>query len=149
MVRRCIAVTFTLILVASVFAVAQYDADPQGEAVRAVLNAQVAAWNRGDLEGFMAGYWRSPDLEFYSGDTITLGWEQTLARYKQRYQSQGHEMGHLEFSELHVHANSSNTAWVSGRWHLKMKDGSERGGLFTLIFHKMSDGWKIIHDHTS
>ncbi|MGH9522742.1 MAG: YybH family protein [Terriglobales bacterium] len=149
MARRCLVLTFAFVLLASLHLTAQYESDPKTDAVRAVLDAQVAAWNRDDLESFMAGYWRSPDLEFYSGDTITLGWEQTLARYKQRYQSQGHEMGHLDFSELHVHTNASNVAWVSGRWHLKMKDGSERGGLFTLIFHKMPEGWKIIHDHTS
>jgi ketosteroid isomerase-like protein len=118
-------------------------------AIRRVLDGQAEAWNRGDLEGFMAGYWRSPDLEFYSGDKITLGWDATLARYKKSYQGEGKDMGHLDFSDLQVHTNSSGVAWVSGHWHLKMKDGSEKGGLFTLIFHKMADGWKIIHDHTS
>ena len=149
MARRCIALTFAFILVVSVCLAAQSESDAKADAVRAVLDAQVAAWNRGDLEGFMTGYWRSPDLEFYSGDAITLGWEQTLAHYKQRYQSQGREMGRLDFSALHVHTNPSNVAWVSGHWHLKMKDGTGRGGLFTLIFHKMPEGWKIIHDHTS
>jgi beta-aspartyl-peptidase (threonine type) len=118
-------------------------------AIEAVLHAQVAAWNRGDLEGFMAGYWRSPRLEFYSGDKVTEGWDATLERYKQRYQSGGNEMGRLDFSELAIHANPSDVAWVTGRWHLKMKDGSERGGLFTLILRKTPDGWKIVHDHTS
>src|SRR5689334_11267647 len=117
--------------------------------VRAVLEAQVTAWNRGDLEGYMEGYWHSPDLEFYSGDTITLGWQQTLERYRRRYQGEGREMGHLDFSGLQVHTNVSNVVWVAGRWHLKMKDGSEKGGLFTLIVHKFPEGWKIIHDHTS
>ena len=136
-------------MVVCLAASAQAGGDQKPGEIRKVLDAQVAAWNHGDLEGFMAGYWHSPDLEFYSGDTITLGWEQTLARYKQRYQSEGRDMGQLRFSDLQVHTNPSNVAWVSGHWHLKMKDNSERGGLFTLIFHKTAQGWKIIHDHTS
>jgi ketosteroid isomerase-like protein len=147
MVRRYAAFLVAFILIACTLAAQTESAD--SKAVRAVMDAQVAAWNQGDLNGFMAGYWRSPDLEFYSGNTVTLGWEQTLARYRKRYQSEGRDMGHLDFSELHVHTNSPNVAWVSGHWHLKMKDGSEQGGLFTLIFHKMPEGWKIIHDHTS
>ena len=136
-------------LVAAALAFAQSAPEEKVSAIRAVLDAQVAAWNRGDLEGFMAGYWRSPDLEFYSGDKFTLGWDATLARYKKNYQGEGKDMGTLDFSDLSVHTNPSNVAWVSGHWHLKMKDGSEKGGLFTLIFHKFPEGWKIIHDHTS
>ena len=144
---RMTAVLVLLLLPASMLA--DTGENEKSKGVRAVLSAQVTAWNRGDLEGFMAGYWRSPDLEFYSGDKVTHGWDATLARYKKTYQSEGKEMGTLDFSELVVHTNESNIVWVSGRWHLKMKDGSEKGGLFTLIFHKMPDGWKIIHDHTS
>ena len=128
---------------------AQETPEQKAKAIRAVMDAQVAAWNRGDLEGYMEGYWRSPELEFYSGATVTKGWEATLARYQKRYQSAGAEMGQLDFSGLEVHANSSDVAWASGRWHLKMKDGSDKGGLFTLLFQKTSKGWKIIHDHTS
>ena len=113
------------------------------------MNAQVVAWNKADLEGFMDGYWRSPQLEFYSGDKVTLGWDATLERYKKNYQSEGKEMGRLDFSELAIHTNPSDIAWVTGKWHLKMKHGSERGGLFTLIFRKTPNGWKISHDHTS
>lgn len=145
--RHFACLALLLFVCASAFS--QSGNDQKAGEIRTVLDAQVAAWNRGDLEGFMAGYWRSPDLEFYSGDNITRGWDATLSRYQRRYQSQGHEMGHLEFSGLEVHTNSSNVAWVSGHWRLQMKDGSRRGGLFTLIFHKMPDGWKIIHDHTS
>src|SRR5512133_2753719 len=121
----------------STFVVAQETQEQKAKAIRAVMDTQVAAWNRGDLEGFMAGYWRSPDLEFYSGATVTKGWDATLARYKKNYQSEGKEMGTLDFSDLVIHTNTSGVAWVSGKWHLKMKDGSDKGGLFTLIFHKM------------
>lgn len=128
---------------------AQEDPGQKGDAIRKVISAQVAAWNRGDLEGFMDGYWKSPNLEFYSGDKVTKGWDATLERYKKSYQQGGKEMGTLDFSDLEVHTNPSDAAWVTGKWHLKMKDGSDRGGLFTLIFRKTPTGWKIVHDHTS
>jgi len=148
-----LSMTIVAVLVlASAFASAQSaqeDPNQKADAIRKVMNAQVAAWNKGDLEGYMDGYWRSPDLEFYSGTTITKGWDATLERYKKRYQQGGNEMGKLDFSELAIHTNPSDIAWVTGKWHLKMKDGSDRGGLFTLIFRKTATGWKITHDHTS
>src|SRR5215475_11642307 len=70
--------------------------------IRAVLDRQVEAWNRGDLEGFMEGYWHSPDLTFYSGSIATSGWEQTIERYRHRYKSEGNVMGMLEFRDLKI-----------------------------------------------
>ena len=120
-----------------------------GAAVRVVLDKQVAAWNRGDLEGFMAGYWNSPDLVFQSGATLTRGWQATLERYRHRYQAEGKEMGRLRFQDLDVQLLSVDAAFVRGRWHLTMKDGSEPGGLFTLLARRIGGEWKIVHDHTS
>jgi ketosteroid isomerase-like protein len=122
-------------------------ANPAQE-IRNVLDKQVAAWNRGDLEGFMAAYWQAPKLSFYSGGTKTHGWQQTIDRYRNRYQSEGREMGRLDFTDLEIETLSPLSAFVRGHWRLKMKDG-EPGGLFTLIFRKHPDGWKIVHDHTS
>jgi len=116
---------------------------------RAVLNKQVEAWNRGDLEGFMAGYWNSPDLVFQSGATLTRGWQQTLERYRRLYQAEGKEMGRLRFEELDVQPLSPDAAFVRGRWQLTMKDGSHPGGLFTLLLRRIGGEWKIVHDHTS
>ncbi len=116
--------------------------------IRAVLDKQVTEWNKGNLEGFMAGYWNSQSLSFYSGSIKTAGWQPTIDRYRQRYQSEGREMGKLDFTELEIETLGANSAFVRGKWHLKMKD-SEPGGLFTLIFRKFPTGWKIIHDHTS
>ena len=113
-----------------------------------MLARQVAAWNHRDLEGFMKGYWRSPELTFYSGGTTVSGWEETLARYRNRYQSAGKEMGKLEFLDLKIELLGPSAAFVRGQFHLKM-DSSESSGLFTLTFRKFADGWKIIHDHTS
>jgi beta-aspartyl-peptidase (threonine type) len=117
--------------------------------VRAVLDKQVEAWNRADLEAFMAGYWNSPDLVFQSGATITRGWQATLERYRRRYQAEGKEMGRLRFEELDVQPLSPDAAFVRGRWRLTMKDGSQPGGLFTLLLRRINGEWKIVHDHTS
>jgi beta-aspartyl-peptidase (threonine type) len=118
-------------------------------AVRAVLDAQVEAWNRGDLEGFMAGYWRSPDLVFCSGATVTKGWDATLARYRKRYQSEGREMGKLRFEGIEVLELGQDAAAVRGAYRLRMSDGKEPHGLFTLLLRLEAGAWHIIHDHTS
>ena len=117
-------------------------------AVRQVLKQQVAAWNRHDLEQFMRGYWNSPDLTFFSGATETKGWQLTLGRYREKYQSQGSEMGSLDFSDLDIQILGPNTAFARGAFHLKMSNGKEPRGIFTLVFKKFPEGWKIIHDHT-
>jgi len=118
-------------------------------AVRDVLVRQQDAWNRHDLEAFMSGYWNSPDLTFFSGANVTTGWQDTLERYRTRYQSEGHEMGQLQFSDLQIAPLASDAAFVRGAWKLTMKDGKTPHGLFTLLFRKFPDGWKIVHDHTS
>lgn len=117
--------------------------------VRQVLNAQQDAWNRHDLDAFMTGYWNSPDLTFFSGAKQTSGWQATLERYRKTYQSEGREMGKLEFSELNVQALGPESAFVRGAWRLTMADGKTPHGLFTLVFRKFPDSWKIVHDHTS
>lgn len=124
---------------------------PEGgaaRAVRRVLDDQVAAWNKGDLKGFMAGYWRSPDLTFFSGKDKTRGWDATLERYQKRYQAEGKEMGKLTFRDLEIEVLSPESAWVRGRWQLELSKETV-GGLFTLIFKKLPEGWRIVHDHTS
>jgi ketosteroid isomerase-like protein len=120
-----------------------------GAAARGVLDDQVEAWNRGDLEGFMAGYWNSPDVVFQSGATLTRGWPQTRERYRRRYQAEGKEMGRLRFEDLDVQTLCPDAAFVRGRWHLTMKDGTQPNGLFTLLLRRIGGEWKIVHDHTS
>ena len=117
-------------------------------AIRQVLDSQVAAWNKGDLKGFMAGYWKSEKLTFFSGDKIEHGWQATYERYQKRYQAEGREMGTLTFSELEVEMVGTDTGWVRGRWKL-VTSKEKPGGLFTLVFKKLPEGWRIVHDHTS
>jgi ketosteroid isomerase-like protein len=118
------------------------------ESIQQVLDAQVIAWNKGDLRGFMEGYWQSPELTFFSGGTTTRGWQATLDRYRKKYQGEGKEMGKLAFKEIDIKLLGSDHALVTGRWHLELKKEAV-GGLFTLLFQKKDAGWRIVHDHTS
>ena len=138
-----------LILLCALSAPAQNSQSTTEPAVRQVLERQQQAWNRHDLESFMAGYWNSPELTFFSGAKISSGWQATIERYRKTYQSEGREMGKLEFSDLNIEVLAADAALVRGAWHLTMSDGKTPHGLFTLIFRKLPDGWKIIHDHTS
>jgi beta-aspartyl-peptidase (threonine type) len=118
-------------------------------AIRKVLGLQTQAWNQGDLEGYMQGYWKSPDLTFYSGGTITGGWEATLERYRKRYQSEGKEMGRLDFPEETVEMLGPDAAVAYGRWRLALSGGKEMKGLYTVILKRLEEGWRIAHDHSS
>jgi beta-aspartyl-peptidase (threonine type) len=113
--------------------------------VRAALDAQQVAWNRGDLDAFTATYDR--DAVFVSGDEITRGSRAVLERYKKKY-SDREKMGTLTFADLEITPLSETAAVVLGRWSLK-RVNDEPHGRFTLIFRKTPDGWRIVHDHTS
>jgi len=122
--------------------------DPVAE-VKAVWDAQAAAWNRGDLEAFMAGYWKSPDLVFFTNSMETRGWQQTLDRYRASYQGEGRQMGTLDFPQLEFKPVGSDSVLARGRWRLRMPDGKEATGMTSVVFQKMPDGWRIVHDHSS
>ena len=137
------------VLLLTTFAASQNNQLDARTSIEKVLNAQVAAWNGHDLEKFMQGYWHSPELTFFSGGQVSHGWDQALDRYRKRYQGEGHEMGKLSFANLDVKSLSPTSALARGEFHLTMPDGKTPHGLFTLIFQKFPDGWKIIHDHSS
>jgi uncharacterized protein (TIGR02246 family) len=120
-----------------------------GAAIRKVIAEQEAAWNRHDLEGFMAGYWHSHELTFFSGAHESKGWQAALDRYKKNYQGEGHEMGRLEFANLRIEMLGPEAAFVRGEFHLTMSGGKTPHGLFTLVFRKFPEGWKIVHDHSA
>ena len=120
----------------------------QDSAIQQVLQQQQAAWNRHDLDGFMSGYWNSPQLTFFS-TAKTSGWQATLDRYRRTYQGEGKEMGSLAFSDLRIEELSPSAAFVRGNWKLTLSDGKTPHGFFTLVFRKFPEGWKIVHDHTS
>jgi ketosteroid isomerase-like protein len=138
-----------VVMVFAVFGVGRDSGDSASSAIRKVIEGQQAAWNRQDLEGFMAGYWNSPELTFFSGAREAKGWEAALDRYKKTYQSAGHEMGKLEFSDLRIEMLGPEAAFARGEFRLTMSDGKTPHGLFTLVFRKFPEGWKIVHDHSA
>ena len=147
--RWCLVVLFGVVICGSPLVGADKSNENTKSAVEQVLCMQQDAWNRRALEEFMTGYWKSPELTFFSGAHETSGWQGALDRYRKVYQGDGKEMGKLEFSDLRIEALGDDAAFVRGAWHLTMSDGKTPHGLFTLVFRKFSDGWKIVHDHTS
>ena len=115
--------------------------------ITAVMTDQARAWNNGDIDGFMRGYWKSDKLVFVSGDNVTRGWQPTLDRYKKSYDSRA-KMGTLTFSDLEITVLSKDSAVVLGSWSLA-REGDNPHGKFTLTLRKFREGWRIIIDHTS
>lgn len=134
------------ILTMSILAAASVLADAPND-IRAIIQAQQDAWNRGDINAFMNGYWRSDETLFVSGDEITRGWQTVLDRYKKKY-SDREKMGTLTFSDLKIDMLGNDAAVVLGRWSLQRKSDNPHG-TFTLIFRLTNDGWRIVQDHTS
>jgi ketosteroid isomerase-like protein len=133
---------FCLFVPLALFAAQAPDAE-----IRSVLQAQEQAWNRGDIEGFMNGYARARSTTFVSEDTVTRGWQTVRDRYRKKYPDQA-KMGRLTFSNLEVTPLSADAAVVLGSWKLnRAKD--QPHGRFTLLFLRLPEGWRIIHDHTS
>ncbi len=132
-------------------------AGPKDEAaaIRAVLQAQVAAWNRADIPGFMASYEDSPETTFV-GTTVAKGFQKILERYRKNYTTQ-EQMGVLTFSELDVRLlpgsnGKAEYAVVTGHFHLERTakgEAKKDDGIFSLVWHKSVGGWKILLDHTS
>lgn len=120
--------------------------DPQA-AIRAVLDAQMTAWNRGDIDAFMDGYKKSDATAFVGSGGILRGWQAGLDRYRKSYPTR-QAMGTLTFSDLEITVLSPAAALVMGRWQLQ-RDLDKPGGVFTLVFRKSPKGWQIINDHTS
>jgi ketosteroid isomerase-like protein len=116
-------------------------------AIVTVLTSQQEAWNRGDVDAFMAGYRRSPELTFSGSSGVSRGWDGVLARYKKNYPDRA-AMGQLDFSGLEFRFLGADHALVLGRWHLK-REKDEIGGVFSLVWQRFPEGWRIIHDHTS
>lgn len=115
--------------------------------IQSVLSAQQDAWNRGDIDAFMNGYAQSASTVFVSEDEVRRGWETVRDRYRIRYSDRA-KMGALSFSDIEVTMLSPDAAVVLGLWRLK-RANDEPHGRFTLIFKRLPEGWRIVHDHTS
>ena len=120
------------------------------QAIAQVLTTQTAAWNRGDIPGFMAGYWHSDSLVFIGKKGATYGWQPTLANYQKSYPD-ATQMGQLDFGGLRITLLGADAAQVVGRWHLA-RPGVAAGdlqGYFLLVFRRINGQWVIVADHTS
>jgi len=135
------------ILTAALFCAVAEQAPNSVAEIQSVLAAQQDAWNRGDIDAFMNGYARSASAVFVSQDAVSRGWETVRDRYRVKY-SDRTKMGTLTFSEIEVTMLSPDAAVVLGRWRLK-RTNDEPHGRFTLIFKRLPEGWRIVHDHTS
>jgi ketosteroid isomerase-like protein len=145
-----ISILFCILLMlaaTNVFAQSKKDVEKIKNQIRKVMDDQTAAWNRGDIEGFMQGYWKSDKMLFISGDNVSRGWQAALDRYKKNYDTKA-KMGVLEFSDLEITVLSNDSAVVLGSWALQREKDNPKGK-FTLIFRKFKDGWRVVHDHTS
>jgi ketosteroid isomerase-like protein len=144
--RRAVAIIACILMPAIVSAAPTQTQNATAQ-IRSVLTAQQDAWNRGDIDRFMNGYARSASTVFVSDDTITRGWETVRARYRKKYSDRA-KMGTLTFSDLEITLLSPDAGVVLGRWSLK-RANDQPHGRFTLIFKRLPEGWRIVHDHTS
>jgi beta-aspartyl-peptidase (threonine type) len=155
-IRKTVLLTTGIVLLLTIllalsakrgFATAAQQRDADRTAIQAVITAQQAAWNRGDIDAFLVAYWHSPELTFSGSSGVSRGWDGVLARYKKNYPNRA-AMGELDFSDLEFRFLGPDAALVLGKWHLKREKG-DIGGVFTLVWQRFPEGWRIVHDHTS
>ncbi|QLE83733.1 nuclear transport factor 2 family protein [Shewanella sp. Scap07] len=139
MIKKAIGL-FVLFIAASVQAVPSDD-------IAEILSQQEAAWNRGDLDNYMRGYWNNEKMRFVSGNKFSYGWEKTLAAYKKNYPNAA-ALGQLKFTIEETKMLSNYAALVVGRWELKRAKDNPNG-VFTLLVERIDDRWVITHDHSS
>jgi ketosteroid isomerase-like protein len=150
--RRSILLTLGLGAIVLFFGtmVTPFAAKAQGHEdaeIMAVLNEQAAAWNRGDLAAFMAGYWKSDETIFAGAGGLARGWQAVYERYQKTYPDRK-AMGQLSFSDMEVHKTCADAAFVLGQFHL-VRENDKFSGIFTLNFRKFPEGWKVVADHTT
>jgi len=142
---RCTRIALMLVATLAVSGLGK-PSDPNA-AIRALLDAQAAAWNQGDIDAFMDGYKKSDSTTFVDSSGILRGWQAVLDRYHKSYPNR-RAMGTLTFSDLEITVLSPSAALVIGHWQLQ-RQLDKPGGVFTLVFRKFPEGWRIINDHTS
>jgi ketosteroid isomerase-like protein len=118
------------------------------DAVKSVLDAQMNAWNKGDLDGYMNGYAKVDWLVFTSGGKVRQGWQETHDTFQNKYAQNPAAMGKLVFEILAIDPIGADGAVVLGNWILTNSPSDGRG-VFSVIVERRPDGWKVIHDHTS
>jgi beta-aspartyl-peptidase (threonine type) len=148
---RIVLIVLGLIAIPRV-ASAQTASDTHAEdraAITQLITSQQLSWNKGDIDTFVEAYWHSPDLTFSGVNGVQRGFDAVRARYKKVYPDRS-TMGQLDFSDLDFHFIGNDGALVLGHWHLtRDKDKGNIGGVFSLVWQRFPEGWRIIHDHTS
>jgi ketosteroid isomerase-like protein len=134
-------------LILLLFTLISLESIGQEAEIRALLQKQTEAWNRGDIEGFMEGYWKNDSLMFIGKSGITYGWQQTLNNYKRGYPDKT-AMGQLTFTLIEMKSLSKKYFSVVGKWHLKRTIG-DIGGHYTLLMKKIKGKWVVVSDHSS
>jgi ketosteroid isomerase-like protein len=114
--------------------------------IDSAMKEQVDSWNSGELAGFMKYYWRSEEMTFHGSKRRLQGWETLNSMYIETYS--GAQRGILEFSGLEINVLSAESAYVLGDWKVELPD-TVKQGKFTLIWKRMDEGWRIVHDHSS
>jgi ketosteroid isomerase-like protein len=123
-------------------------ADSSSESeIRAQIQLQADAWNRGDIDSFMSTYWKSDQTAFVGASGMTRGWQGVLDRYHKNYPDRA-AMGQLTFSNLEIHMLCPDAAFAIGQFQLQRAHDAP-AGMFTLTFKKFPEGWRIVLDHTT
>ncbi len=146
------AVAVLLVIGAAVVAARSGASQPQEEnkdlaAARSVMDAQVAAWNRGDVAGFMESYAKEDSTTFVGAKGVTRGWQKVFDRYKTVYDTR-EKMGTLNFTEQEFTQLGDDHILGTGRWQLTLQ-ADKPHGRFTVLFRRTSVGWRIVYDHSS
>ncbi len=136
--------TLALFMTLSVIIVGQ-NMSRDRAAIQEILDLQVVAWNAGNIDQFMEGYWKSDSLQFI-GAELTTGWNATLNRYKKTYPDKD-AMGVLRFDILNFNLIADDACLVTGKYFLRRKNDNPQG-VFTLLFKRIGGKWAIVYDHT-
>lgn len=121
---------------------------PDKQQIIRLLMNQKSAWNEGNLDQYMMGYWKNDSLSFIGKKGITKGWQATLDTYKKSYPDKA-AMGQLQFDILKVELLSPTSAYVVGKWDLTRKEKGNLSGYFSLLLKKLDNKWVIVSDHSS
>jgi len=124
-----------------------YSQSKDEKQIRQLLSSQTKAWNRGNIDEFMNGYWNNDSLMFIGKSGVTYGYINTLNNYKKGY-SDTAQMGKLTFDLLQVKKIAADAYFIVGKWFLKRSVG-DIGGHYTLLFRKIKGNWVIVADHSS
>lgn len=141
------ALLFTFILIITAAGYAQQKSDAEKGKITSVLFAQRDAWNKGNLEAYMEGYWKSDSLKFIGKSGIAYGWQKTLDNYRRGYPDKA-AMGLLEFTVVQLDLLSENSAFMIGKWKLTREKDTPQG-YFTLLWKKINNKWVVAADHSS